>query len=136
MILTHFLGRAKSRPPAVAASRSASGACPRIATLRSGRLELNLVAREARIGDAPLRLGPAPLRMGSKEYLLLEFLIFKRESAVSQGACMTHLYGTDDYLETKTIDVVPRKRLAPYGLAEAIESVWGFNYKLNGPAME
>ena len=34
-------------------------------TLRSGRLELNLVAREARIDDAPLRLGP-------KEYLLLE----------------------------------------------------------------
>jgi two-component system cell cycle response regulator CtrA len=101
-------------------------------TLRSGRLELNLVAREARIDDAPLRLGP-------KEYLLLEFLILKRGSAVSKAACMTHLYGTDDYPEAKTIDVVLcrlRKRLAPYGLAEIIESVWGFGYKLNGPAME
>jgi two-component system cell cycle response regulator CtrA len=101
-------------------------------TLRSGRLELNLVAREARIDDVPLRLGP-------KEYLLLEFLVLKRGSAVSKTACMTHLYGTDDYPEAKTIDVVLcrlRKRLAPHGLAETIESVWGFGYKLNGPAME
>jgi two-component system cell cycle response regulator CtrA len=101
-------------------------------TLRSGRLELNLVAREARIDDVPLRLGP-------KEYLLLEFLILKRGSAVSKTACMTHLYGTDDYPEAKTIDVVLcrlRKRLAPYGLAETIESVWGFGYKLSGPPME
>ena len=56
--------------------------------LRSGRLELNLVAREARIDNAPLRLGP-------KEYLLLEFLSLKRGSAVSKTACMTHLYGTE-----------------------------------------
>ncbi len=100
--------------------------------LRSGRLELNLVAREARIDDAPLRLGP-------KEYLLLEFLILKRGTAVSKAACLTHLYGTDDYPEAKTIDVVLcrlRKRLSPYGLAEAIESVWGFGYKLIGPVME
>jgi two-component system cell cycle response regulator CtrA len=101
-------------------------------TLRAGRLELNLVAREARVDNAPLRLGP-------KEYLLLEILILKRGSAVSKAGCMTHLYGTDDYPEAKTIDVVLcrlRKRLAPHGLSEAIESVWGFGYKLNGPAME
>jgi hypothetical protein len=46
-------------------------------TLRSGRLELNLVAREARIDDALLRLG-------RKEYLLLEFLILKRGSALAR----------------------------------------------------
>ena len=52
---------------------------------------------------------------------------------------MTHLYGTDEYPEAKTIDVVLcrlRKRLAPYGLAEAIESVWGYGYKLNGSIAE
>ena len=95
--------------------------------LRFGRLELSLVAREARIDTLPLRLGP-------KEYLLLEFLLLKRGSAVSKTACMAHLYGTDDYPEAKTIDVVLcrlRKRLAPHGLADAIESVWGFGYKLN-----
>lgn len=101
-------------------------------TLRCGRLELSLVAREARIDDVPLRLGP-------KEYLLLEFMVLKRGSAVSKAACMAHLYGTDDYPEAKTIDVVLcrlRKRLAPHGLAEAIESVWGFGYKLRGPETE
>ena len=95
--------------------------------LRFGRLELSLVAREARVDTLPLRLGP-------KEYLLLEFLVLKRGSAVSKTACMAHLYGTDDYPEAKTIDVVLcrlRKRLAPHGLADAIESVWGFGYKLN-----
>jgi DNA-binding response OmpR family regulator len=100
--------------------------------LRCGRLELSLVAHEARIDDVPLRLGP-------KEYLLLEFLILKRGSAVSKTACMTHLYGTDEYPEAKTIDVVLcrlRKRLAPYGMSDMIESVWGFGFKLRDPAGE
>ena len=94
--------------------------------LRCGRLELSLVAHEARVDGVPLRLGP-------KEYLLLEFLLLKRGSAVSKTACMTHLYGTDEYPEAKTIDVVLcrlRKRLAPHGLAEMIESVWGYGFKL------
>jgi DNA-binding response OmpR family regulator len=98
--------------------------------LRCGRLELSLVAHEARIDDVPLRLGP-------KEYLLLEFLILKRGSAVSKTACMTHLYGTDEYPEAKTIDVVLcrlRKRLAPYGMSDMIESVWGYGFKLKDPA--
>jgi two-component system cell cycle response regulator CtrA len=97
--------------------------------LRCGRLELNLVAHEVRIDDVPLRLGP-------KEYLLLEFLVLKRGSAVSKTACMTHLYGTDEYPEAKTIDVVLcrlRKRLAPHGLADTIESVWGYGFKLKDP---
>lgn len=98
--------------------------------LRCGRLELNLVVHEAKIDDVPLRLGP-------KEYLLLEFLTLKSGSAVSKTACMTHLYGTDDYPEAKTIDVVLcrlRKRLAPFGLSDMIESVWGYGFKLKDPA--
>ena len=97
--------------------------------LRCGRLELSLVAHEARVDDVPLRLGP-------KEYLLLEFLILKRGSAVSKTACMTHLYGTDEYPEAKTIDVVLcrlRKRLAPHGMSDMIESVWGYGFKLKDP---
>jgi two-component system cell cycle response regulator CtrA len=100
--------------------------------LRCGRLELSLVAHEARVDGVPLRLGP-------KEYLLLEFLILKRGSAVSKMACMNHLYGTDDYPEAKTIDVVLcrlRKRLAPFGLADMVESVWGFGFKLKEPEVE
>ncbi|HEX3992107.1 MAG TPA: response regulator transcription factor [Acetobacteraceae bacterium] len=98
--------------------------------LRCGRLELSLVVHEAKVDDVPLRLGP-------KEYLLLEFLILKRGSPVSKTACMTHLYGTDEYPEAKTIDVVLcrlRKRLAPYGLSDMIESVWGYGFKLRDPS--
>ncbi len=94
--------------------------------LRCGRLEVSLVAHEARIDDVPLRLGP-------KEYLMLELLMLKRGAAVSKAACMNHLYGTDEYPEAKTIDVVLcrlRKRLAPHGLADMIESVWGYGFKL------
>jgi DNA-binding response OmpR family regulator len=97
--------------------------------LRCGRLEVSLVVHEAKIDDVPLRLGP-------KEYLLLEFLILKRGSAVSKAACMTHLYGTDEYPEAKTIDVVLcrlRKRLAPFGLSDMIERVWGYGFKLRDP---
>jgi DNA-binding response OmpR family regulator len=97
--------------------------------LRCGRLDLSLVTHEVRIDGASLRLGP-------KEYLLLELLFLKLGSAVSKTACMTHLYGTDEYPEAKTIDVVLcrlRKRLAPHGLADMIESVWGYGFKLKDP---
>jgi two-component system cell cycle response regulator CtrA len=100
--------------------------------LHCGRLELSLVAHEAKVDGTPLRLGP-------KEYLLLELLLLKRGSAVSKTACMTHLYGTDEYPEAKTIDVVLcrlRKRLAPHGLAEMIESVWGYGFKLKDPGSD
>jgi DNA-binding response OmpR family regulator len=100
--------------------------------LRCGRLELSLVVHEARVDDVPLRLGP-------KEYLLLEFLILKRGSPVSKTACMTHLYGTDEYPEAKTIDVVLcrlRKRLAPFGLSDMIQSVWGYGFKLQDPGSD
>jgi len=99
--------------------------------LRSGRLELDLVAREARVDQLALRLGP-------KEYQLLEFLLLKHGSAVNKTSCLSHLYGTDDYPEAKTLDVVLcrlRKRLVPFGLADAIESVWGFGYRLNAAAL-
>ncbi len=94
--------------------------------LRCGRLEVSLAVHEARVDDLALRLGP-------KEYLLLEVLMLKRGSAVSKAACMAHLYGTDEYPEAKTIDVVLcrlRKRLAPHGLSEMIESIWGYGFKL------
>ena len=97
--------------------------------LRCGRLELDLVAHEVRIDGAPLRLAP-------KEYKLLEFLILKRGSAVSKTACVTHLYGTDEYPGAKTIDVVLcrlRKRLAPHRLADMIENVRGYGFKLTDP---
>jgi DNA-binding response OmpR family regulator len=100
--------------------------------IRCGRLELSIVAHQATIDGLPLRLGP-------KEYLLLEFLILKTGTAVSKAACITHLYGTDDYPEIKTIDVVLcrlRKRLAPHGLADMIESVWGYGFKLRDPELE
>lgn len=58
-------------------------------TLRSGRQEINLVAREARIEDLPMRLGP-------KDYLLPEFRILKHGAAVSKAACMTELRGIDE----------------------------------------
>lgn len=95
-------------------------------SLRCGRLDISLALREAKVDGVPLRLGP-------KEFMLLELLVLKRGSAVSKAACMTHLYGTDEFPEAKTIDVVLcrlRKRLAPQGLADMIESVWGYGFKL------
>ena len=100
--------------------------------IRCGRIELSIVAHQASVAGVPLRLGP-------KEYLLLEFLILKSGTAVSKTACLTHLYGTEEYPELKTIDVVLcrlRKRLAPHGLAEMIESVWGYGFKLRSPDAE
>ncbi len=95
-------------------------------SLSSGRLNISLAQRMASVDGVPLRLGP-------KEFMLLELLMLKRGTAVSKAACMTHLYGTDEFPEAKTIDVVLcrlRKRLAPQGLSDIIESVWGYGFKL------
>ena len=57
--------------------------------LRAGSLELSLDSREVRVDGAPLHLTP-------KEYALLELLMLKRGVSLTKGACLNHLYGTEE----------------------------------------
>jgi two-component system cell cycle response regulator CtrA len=95
-------------------------------TLTAGPLELSLDSREVRVSGQPLHLTP-------KEYALLELLMLKRGVSLTKGACLNHLYGTEDEPELKTVDVIVcrlRKKLATVGLPSLVQNVWGCGYRL------
>lgn len=95
-------------------------------TLTAGPLELCLESREVRVSGQPLHLTP-------KEYALLELLMLKRGVSLTKGACLNHLYGTEEEPELKTVDVIVcrlRKKLAAVGLPSLVQNVWGCGYKL------
>ncbi len=98
-------------------------------TLTAGPLELCLDSREVRVSGQPLHLTP-------KEYALLELLMLKRGVSLTKGACLNHLYGTEEEPELKTVDVIVcrlRKKLAAIGLPSLVQNVWGCGYKLAEP---
>lgn len=100
--------------------------------LRAGSLELSLDSREVRVDGAPLHLTP-------KEYALLELLMLKRGVSLTKGACLNHLYGTEEEPELKTVDVIVcrlRKKLAAVGLPALVQNVWGRGYKVADPALQ
>jgi two-component system, cell cycle response regulator CtrA len=95
-------------------------------TLTAGPLELCLDSREVKVSGQSLHLTP-------KEYALLELLMLKRGVSLSKGACLNHLYGTDEEPELKTVDVIVcrlRKKLAAVGLPALVQNVWGCGYRL------
>ena len=95
-------------------------------TLTAGPLELCLDSREVRVSGQPLHLTP-------KEYALLELLMLKRGVSLTKGACLNHLYGTDEEPELKTVDVIVcrlRKKLSRVGLPSLVQNVWGCGYRL------
>ncbi len=95
-------------------------------TLTAGPLELSLDSREVRVSGQPLHLTP-------KEYALLELLMLKRGVSLTKGACLNHLYGTEEEPELKTVDVIVcrlRKKLATVGLPSLVQNVWGCGYRL------
>ncbi|MDE2005755.1 MAG: response regulator transcription factor [Rhodospirillales bacterium] len=98
--------------------------------LNAGPLELCLDSREVKVSGQALHLTP-------KEYSLLELLMLKRGTSLTKGACLNHLYGTEEEPELKTVDVIVcrlRKKLATAGLPTLVQNVWGCGYKLAEPS--
>lgn len=92
--------------------------------LRWGKLELSMSDRSVRIDGTLVRLGP-------KEFTLLELLILKRGRPVNKTACLSHLYGVDEYPDHKAIDVLVcrlRRKLAAYGLLDVVANIWGLGF--------
>ncbi len=92
--------------------------------LRWGPLELSMADRSVHINGAPVRLG-------RKEFGLLELLMLKRGHPVSKNACLSHLYGVDEYPDMKTIDVIVcrlRRKLAACGLPDIVANIWGLGF--------
>src|SRR5207237_10384907 len=95
------------------------------ATIRPGKLLVNLDSRIVNVGDQPLHLT-------AKEYGILELLSLRKGTTLTKEMFLNHLYGGMDEPELKIIDVFVcklRKKLAQAtGGDHYIETVWGRGY--------
>lgn len=107
------------------APAAASQAAPKV--LSFGDLELDLAAREARVGGAAIRLGPM-------EFKLLEYLARNAGAAVSRDQVLSEVYGYDADISTERVDLLVRRLRAKIGEDPArgalISSVPGYGYRL------
>ena len=101
------------------------------ATIRTGRLVVNLATRVVSIEDQQVHLT-------GKEYAILELLSLRKGTTLTKEMFLNHLYGGMDEPELKIIDVFVcklRKKLAyASGGDHYIETVWGRGYVLRDPA--
>jgi two-component system, cell cycle response regulator CtrA len=100
------------------------------ATVRTGKLVVNLDTREVSVDDRAVHLT-------SKEYGILELLAMRKSTTLTKEMFLNHLYGGMDEPEVKIIDVFVcklRKKLAEAtGGNHYIETVWGRGYRLSDP---
>ena len=97
------------------------------ATVRTGKLAVNLDSRVVTVDDQPVHLT-------GKEYIILELLSLRKGTIVTREMLFDHLYRDMDEPEPKIIDVFVcnlRKKLAQAtGGNHYIETVWGRGYIL------
>ena len=100
------------------------------ATIRTGKLVVNLDARVVSIDDQPVHLT-------GKEYAIFKLLTLQKGTIVTREMLLNHLYGAMNEPELKIIDVFVcklRKKLAQAtGGDHYIETVWGRGYMLHEP---
>lgn len=109
-----------------ALGRRASG--ERLSILQAGPLTVNLITREVKVGDAPVRLTV-------REFNLLEYLMRSPGRVLTRTQILEHVWGYDFDVETNLIDVHiqrMRKKLSP-AAASFIETVRGVGYRFVKP---
>jgi two-component system, cell cycle response regulator CtrA len=97
------------------------------ATVRTGKLAVNLNSRVVTVDDQPVRLT-------GKEYIILELLSLRKGTIVTREMLFNHLYRDMDEPEPKIIDVfvctLRKKLVQATGGNHYIETVWGRGYIL------
>jgi DNA-binding response OmpR family regulator len=91
-----------------------------------GEVEIDLVARTARVGSRPVTLG-------SLEFRLLEYLVRNAGIALSRDQILHEVHGYDD-IPTERVDLLVRRLRAKLGLSDLIVAVPGYGYRLERPA--
>jgi len=101
------------------------------ATIRTGKLAVNLDARIVSVDDEPVHVT-------GTEYAILELLSLRKGTILTKEMFLDHLYHGANEPELKIIDVFLcklRKKLAQAtGGDHYIETVWGRGYMLRDPA--
>lgn len=90
-----------------------------------GELTLDTYARRVLAGGMEVRMGPT-------EYRLLDFFMSNPGRAYSRSQLLDHVWGTNAYLEERTVDVHIRrlrKALQPTGHSRYVRTVRGHGYR-------
>ncbi len=93
--------------------------------IKTGKLVLDTVSRRVIADGKELHMGPT-------EYRLLEFFMSNQGRAYSRSQLLDHVWGTNAYLEERTVDVHIRrlrKALQPAALDEYVQTVRGHGYR-------
>jgi two-component system phosphate regulon response regulator PhoB len=93
--------------------------------LLAGRIVMDTVSRRVLAGDREIQIGPT-------EYRLLEFFMSHAGRAYSRSQILDHVWGTNAYLEERTVDVHIRrlrKALEPADASHNLQTVRGHGYR-------
>lgn len=93
--------------------------------LVAGKLTLDTIARRVLHDGTEVRTGPT-------EYRLLEFFMGHAGRAYSRSQLLDHVWGANEYLEERTVDVHIRrlrKVMEPAGTSHYLQTVRGYGYR-------
>lgn len=94
----------------------------------SGTLQLDPASHRVHCEEHQIDLGPT-------EFRLLHYLMTHQEKVYSRGKLLDNVWGTNVYVEERTVDVHIRrlrKALEPYGADQLIQTVRGAGYRFSG----
>lgn len=93
--------------------------------IKLGDITINSVSRQVFFNDEPVHIGPT-------EYRLLEFFMTHNGRSFSREQLLDHVWGTNTFLEERTVDVHIRrlrKLLAEAKLDKYVQTVRGHGYR-------
>lgn len=103
--------------------RSDGGAAERSEVLIAGRVEVDILRREARVDGVVVPLA-------SKEFQLLQFLAERPGRALSRQQLLDGVWGQGWYGDDRTVDAHVRQLRKKLGDALPLSTVWGMGYRL------
>jgi DNA-binding response OmpR family regulator len=103
--------------------RRSDGPTGRNEVLMAGRVEVDLVRREARLDGQVVALA-------SKEFQLLQFLAERPGRALSRQQLLDGVWGPGWYGDDRTVDAHVRQLRKKLGDALPLGTVWGMGYRL------
>ncbi|HTT90187.1 MAG TPA: response regulator transcription factor [Acidimicrobiales bacterium] len=103
--------------------RRSDGPTGRSEVLMAGRVEVDLVRREARLDGEVVPLA-------SKEFQLLQFLAERPGRALSRQQLLDGVWGPGWYGDDRTVDAHVRQLRKKLGDALPLGTVWGMGYRL------
>jgi DNA-binding response OmpR family regulator len=103
--------------------RRSDGPTGRNEVLMAGRVEVDLVRREARLDGQVVPLA-------SKEFQLLQFLAERPGRALSRQQLLDGVWGPGWYGDDRTVDAHVRQLRKKLGDALPLGTVWGMGYRL------